>query len=134
MSQIFKKNVPKNVLFDFLEKINCQKTDKYYIIDITTYKRIIYNNDLEDFFNKIKEYYYMSKFHYIDIKHASHNKFNTVIRQLCKCNSVEYSKYIKYDKSSYSVVHNVYYADNNDNTGDNTGDNDGDNSNSNETD
>jgi hypothetical protein len=120
MSQIFKKNVPKNVLFDFLEKINCQKTDKYYIIDITTYKRIIYNNDLEEFFNLIKEYYYMSKFHYIDIKHVSHNKFNTVIRQLCKCNNVEYSKYIKYDKSSYSVVHNVYYADNSDNTADNS--------------
>ena len=132
MSQIFKKNIPKNVLFDFLEKINCQKTDKYYIIDITTYKRIIYNNDLEDFFDKIKEYYYMSKFHYIDIKHASHNKFNTVIRQLCKCNNVEYSKYIKYDKSSYSVVHNVYYADNNDNNGGHN--DDGDNSNSNVTD
>jgi hypothetical protein len=131
MSQIFKKNIPKNVLFDFLEKINCQKTDKYYIIDITTYKRIIYNNDLEEFFNLIKEYYYMSKFHYIDIKHVSHNKFNTVIRQLCKCNNVEYSKYIKYDKSSYSVVHNVYYADNNDNNGHND---DGDNSNSNVTD
>ena len=87
-----------------------------------------------EFFNLIKDYYYMSKFHYIDIKHISHNKFNTVIRQLCKCNNVEYSKYIKYDKSSYSVVHNVYYADNNDNTGDNTGDNDGDNSNSNVTD
>jgi len=121
MSQIFKRNVPKNVLFDFLEKINCKKTDKYYIVDITTYKRIIYNNDLEEFFNLIKEYYYMSKFHYIDIKHVSHNKFNTVIRQLCKCNNVEYSKYIKYDKSSYSVVHNVYYADN---TGDNNGHND----------
>ena len=125
MSQIFKRNVPKNVLFDFLEKINCQKTDKYYIIDITTYKRIIYNNDLEEFFNLIKDYYYMSKFHYIDIKHISHNKFNTVIRQLCKCNNVEYSKYIKYDKSSYSVVHNVYYTDagNSDNTGNNTGNN-----------
>ena len=115
MSQIFKRNVPKNVLFDFLEKINCQKTDKYYIIDITTYKRIIYNNDLEEFFNLIKDYYYMSKFHYIDIKHTTHNKFNTIIRQLCKCNNVEFSKYIKYDKSTYSVVYNVQYADNNDN-------------------
>jgi len=123
MSQVFKKNIPKNILFDFLEGIGCKKTDKCYIVDITAYKRAIYNNDLEIFINNIKEYYYRSKLHYLDITHVTHNKFNTIIRQLCKCNGISFSKYIKYDKSSYSVVYNVHYADN-----------DGNNSNSNVTD
>ena len=128
MSQVFKKPIPKNILFNFLERIGCQKTDKYYIVDITAFKRAIYNNDLEMFIQSIKEYYYMSKLHYIDTTHASYNKFNTIIRQLCKCNHIAFSKYIKYDKSTYSVVYNVHYVDNNDN------DDDDGNSNSNVTD
>jgi hypothetical protein len=113
MSQIFKKPIPKNALFEFLEKIGCKKTDKFYIVDITAFKRAIYNNDLEIFINSIKENYYMSKLHYIDITHVTHNKFNTIIRQLCRCNAISFSKYIKYDKSTYSVVYNVHYTDNN---------------------
>ena len=113
MSQVFKKPIPKSILFHFLERIGCQKTDKCYIVDITAFKRAIYNNDLEMFIQSIKEYYYMSKLHYIDMTHASYNKFNTIIRQLCKCNNVVFSKNIKYDKSTYSVVYNVHYGDNN---------------------
>jgi len=118
MSQVFKKPIPKNILFHFLERIGCKKTDKFYIVDITAFKRAIYNNDLEMFIQSIKEYYYMSKLHYIDMTHASYNKFNTIIRQLCKCNHIAFSKYIKYDKSTYSVVYNVHYVDNNDNDDD----------------
>lgn len=118
MSQIFKSFIQKNILFNFLETIGCQKTDKYYIIDVTAFKKSIYNNDLEMFIQSIKEYYHSSKLHYIDMAHMSHNKFNTIIRQLCKFNNIKFSKYIKYDKSTYSVVYNVHYADNNDNNGD----------------
>ena len=113
MSQVFKKPIPKNILFNFLERIGCKKTDKFYIVDITAFKRAIYNNDLEMFIQSIKEYYYTSKLHYIDMTHASYNKFNTIIRQLCKCNNIAFSKYIKYDKSTYSVVYNVQYNENN---------------------
>ena len=109
MSQLFKKTIPKNVLFNFLEGIGCKKTDKFYIVDITAFKRAIYNNDLEIFINSIKEYYYTSKLHYLDTTHVTHNKFNTIIRQLCKCNAITFSKYIKYDKSSYSVVYSVQH-------------------------
>jgi len=109
MSQVFKKPIPKNALFDFLEKIGCKKTDKFYIVDVTAFKRAIYNNDLEVFINSIKEYYFRSKLHYLDTTHVTHNKFNTIIRQLCKCNAITFSKYIKYDKSSYSVVYSVQH-------------------------
>ena len=39
MSQLFKTKISINILFDFLEKINCQKMENYYIVDITAYKR-----------------------------------------------------------------------------------------------
>lgn len=109
MSQIFKSVIQKKILFNFLETIGCQKTDKYYIIDITAFKKSIYNNDLEMFIQSIKEYYHSSKLHYIDMTHMSHNRFNTIIRQLCKFNNIEFSKYIKYDKSTYSVVYKLHH-------------------------
>jgi len=124
MSQVFKKTIPKNALFDFLEKIGCKKTDKYYIVDITAFKRAIYNNYLEIFINSIKEYYYISKLHYVDMSNMNHNKFNTIIRQLCKCNAIAFTKYIKYDKSTYSVVYSVQHNENNGDGGD--GGDDGD--------
>jgi len=109
MSQIFKKQIPKEILFNFLEEINCQKSDKYYILDVNTYKKTIYNKNLEEFIDKIREYYYVSKHHYIDKNNINHNRFNTIIRQICKSNAVEFSKYIKYDKSTYSVVYNIFF-------------------------
>ena len=123
MCQVLRKPIPNNILFNFLDKMGCKKTDKCYIVDITAYKRAIYNNDLEIFINDIKEYYYTSKLHYLDISHMSHNKFNTIIRQICKCNNILFSKYIKYDKSTYSVVYNVYYGGDNGDAGDNSNSN-----------
>jgi len=37
MSQIFQKNIPKKILFDFLEKF-CNKNNEYYIFTKETYK------------------------------------------------------------------------------------------------
>ena len=34
MSQLFKKNLSINLLFDFLNKINCQKNEKYFMVDV----------------------------------------------------------------------------------------------------
>jgi hypothetical protein len=115
MSQVFKKVIPKHFLFEFLDAIGCQKTDKFYIVDVTAFKRAVYNNLLEVFIHNIKDYYYTSKLHYVDMSHMNHNKFNTIIRQVCKCNNISFSKFIKYDKSTYSVVYKVHYGDDGDN-------------------
>jgi hypothetical protein len=47
--QIFKTNVPKEILFDLLDKICEPKEDGRYLVDNATYKRMKYHNYHEGF-------------------------------------------------------------------------------------
>ena len=113
MSQLFKKNVSINLLFDFLNKINCQKNEKYFMVDVTAYKRSIYINSLHPFLTELKEYYYASKYKYIDFDKINHNKFNTIIRQICKNTNTHFFKTLRHDQSKYSVVYNIDFSNSN---------------------
>lgn len=110
MSQLFKQKISINILFDFLEKINCHKTEHFYIVDNVCYKKSIYLDELKEFFNDLKQYYYSSKYKYINIENMNQNKFNTVVRQICKSTNTVFIKKIKYEHSKYSVVYNIYYS------------------------
>ncbi len=110
MSQLFKSDISINILFDFLESINCQKVDNYYIVDITAYKRSIYIDVLKAFLNKLKEFYYSSKYNYINPENINHNKFNTIIRQICKYTKTQFIKRLRHDQSKYSVVYHIYFS------------------------
>jgi hypothetical protein len=112
MSQLFKHKISIHFLFDFLEKINCQKNDNFYIVDITAYKRSIYINALKSFLSQLKEFYYPSKYHYIDPENMSQNKFNTIIRQICKYTNTHYEKKLRHDQSKYSAVYHIYFSSN----------------------
>ena len=110
MSQLFKNKMSIDVLFEFLEKINCQKTNNYYMVDVTAYKRSIFINALSGFLNELKEYYYSSKHNYIHLETMNQNKFNTVIRQICKHTNTPYDRKLRRDQSKYSVVYNIYFS------------------------
>jgi len=109
MSQLFKTNIPIIMLFEFLEKINCQKMENYYIVDITAYKRSIYIDALKPFLHHLKEFYYSSKYNYIEPENINQNKFNTIIRQICKFTNTQYTKRLRHDQSKYSVVYHIYF-------------------------
>ena len=66
-TQIFRKPVPKELLFELLDKI-CIKTDKYYLIDTNSYRKLIFYNYHTDFCTSLKEYYNLSKQFYIERK------------------------------------------------------------------
>jgi len=110
MSQLFIKSIPIVVLFDFLEKIHCVKIENYYVVDITAYKRSIYLDLLKPFLTELKEYYYLSKHNYINPDIMNNNKFNTVIRQICKYTNTYYVKRLRNDQTKYSVVYNIYFS------------------------
>ena len=42
LKQIFKENIPIEILFDWFDKF-CVKNDKYYLIDHNIYKKILLN-------------------------------------------------------------------------------------------
>ena len=59
-NQIFKKQVPKELLFKLLDNIT-NKTEKYYLINTYAYKKGIFNNNIESFLVECKPYYHLSK-------------------------------------------------------------------------
>ena len=110
MSQLFKIKISINILFNFLEKINCQKIENYYIVDITAYKRSIYIDALKPFLHELREFYHSSKYSYIDLETINQNKFNTIVRQICKFTNTQYTKRLRHDQSRYSVVYHIQFS------------------------
>ena len=105
-SQIFKKAVPKEILYDLLNIIATKK-DNYYVINKIAYKKGEFKKLLEPFINSLFEYYHISKQHYITRK-LSYNSFVTIIRQICRINSIKYESKILYSKSAYDIIYNIY--------------------------
>ena len=106
-SQIFKIPVPKDVLFNLLDKI-CVKNEKYYILNKTSYRKGEYIQELSPFYEEILQFYYTSKQFYISRK-QTYSSFVTIIRQLCRINNINYTSKIIYNKSTYDIIYYIYF-------------------------
>ena len=106
--QIFKNTVPNSILFTFLEKI-CLKTEKYFLIDMNSYRKMLFFNYQNEFLSSLKEYYHLSKQFYLDRK-MTYNSFTTIIRQICKNNNVMFTSQIKYNESKYNIDYFIYFS------------------------
>jgi len=107
INQILKKKIPKEILFDLIEK-TCVKYNNYYIFNKISYKKgeflSLYNNftnNLLDYYHKSKQYYLTRKFNY--------NSLLTIIRHICKINNISYTSKIIYDKSNYEIIYYIYF-------------------------
>ena len=107
MSQTFKNHIPKSTLFHLLDKI-CDKSDKYYLFDLTAYKKGEYLNVITSFCDEIKPYYHESKKFYVDRKMSYYNMC-TVLRQICNSNSIMFSTKIVYSKSKFNIPYHIYF-------------------------
>ena len=106
-SQIFKSEVPKDVLFNFLDNI-CIKNEKNYILNSTAFKKGVFNESIIEFFKSIYQHYHNSKKKYLD-KKLTYNSFITVIRQICNHLKITYTSQVKYDKSVYDIIYCIYF-------------------------
>ena len=107
MSQIFKNIIPSDILFTFLME-TCDKADSYYIFDNNAYKRGILEGKVLSFCELIKEYYHISKQHDVT-RDLNYIKFCTIIRQICKLNSIKYNTKIVYNRSKYHIPYHIYF-------------------------
>ena len=107
VSQIFKKQIPNELLFDLL-KIICAKDDKYFILNYESFKKGVYNGLINEFIVSCKEYYHASKQKYLT-KQLKYPNFITIIRQICNLNKIVYNYKIKYDKSNYTIVYYILF-------------------------
>ncbi len=106
-SQIFKKHIPNEILFNLLNDM-AFKIDNYYMINNDAYKKGIFNNKIQEFINECIPYYHKSKLKYLERKNT-YNSFITIIRQICKYNKITYTSKIKYDRSSYDIIYYIYF-------------------------
>ena len=107
LDQIFKTEIPNNILFDMLETI-CLKTDKYYFIDVTAYKKLMFLDQHKAFIETIREYYHLSKRFYLD-REFTYSSFTNIIRQICKHGNIRIESEVKYNHSKYFINFFVYY-------------------------
>ena len=105
-TQIFKKDIPNEILYTLLENI-CMKNDKHYILDVESFKKGVFNQSIQQFFEVCKPYYHNSKKKYLE-KKLTYNIFVTVVSQICNYNKLTYISKIKYNKSSYDIVYIIY--------------------------
>ena len=108
LKQLFKTNVPIEILMDLLEKV-CMKTDKYYLVDHNAFRKMLFYNHHDDFFAKLSPYYFTSKQFYLTRK-CTYNSFTNIVRQICKSNNVMFTSQMKYNESKYSIIYMIYFA------------------------
>jgi len=106
-NQTFKKEIPKELLFELLQNV-CIKNDKYYTFNNDAYKKGVFNNLINEFLEKCKPYYHLSKQKYLERK-LTYNSFTTILRQICNFAKITYTSVIKYDKSTYNIIYYVYF-------------------------
>ena len=105
-SQIFKSNIPITMLHELFDKI-CIKCDNHYILNNNAYKKGMFNGDIQKFILDCIPYYFISKRKYLT-RTLNYNHFTTIIRQICKHLNIKYNNKIKYEKSTYDIVYNIY--------------------------
>jgi len=106
MSQIFKKEIPSDLLITLVSDI-AEYDNGSYIINNIAFKKGIFNGKILAFTDACKPYYHKSKLKYLE-RTLTYSSFITIIRQICNCNNIKYRSNIKYDKSKYDIVYYIY--------------------------
>lgn len=99
--QVFKANIPLELLFEFLDKI-CNNSLDYYVIDENVYKKMLYNKYEMAFLAEILPYYHKSKQYFVTRK-ITYTSFANIIRQICNSNEYEIIGKKQYNHSTYSI-------------------------------
>jgi hypothetical protein len=106
-TQIFKKQISNDILFQLLDDI-CLKNEKFYTFNIIAFKKGVYNETIQKFIEFCNPYYHISKRKYLE-KPITHKSFSTILRQIFNFNQIKYTTQIKYDKSTYDIVYYIYF-------------------------
>ena len=104
-NQIIKKYID---FFNDFVKENFMIENDYYIFNKIVFKKLEYENKIYEFLEKLKDYYFKNKHYYLERNPISYNQFNTIIRQICNNNEINFSNKIKYQSSKYSIEYYIH--------------------------
>ena len=105
-SQIFRKNFDKTPFLNLIIKYSEQRKNQYIFNNIS-FKKAVYNKDIEPFIEFISEYYYSAKKFYVERK-ITYKNFVTILRQICKYHNIPFTTNIKYYNSTYEIQYSIF--------------------------
>lgn len=131
--KLLKMSVPNELFYDFIKKIAHKiPNSDYYLIDLFAYKKATYCDEhshdaevepdtttatmgsssstpslLEKFCQDLMPYYCKDKQFFLTRK-MSYNNLNTILRQICRYNSIDCRSERKYDKSKTHIVYYIH--------------------------
>jgi hypothetical protein len=104
--QLFCKPIDIQELRLFLNKISYE-INGGYLIGYHAYKKLVFHDLQTEFCELFKPYYHKSKQYYIDRK-INYKSFTTVMRQICKYNSIKLTSRVRYIESNYTNEYTIY--------------------------
>ena len=120
--KILRACVPNELFYGFINQIATKiPNSNYYLIDVAAYKKSTYIDDdadadadanngvslLQQFCTNLLPYYCKDKQGFVTRK-MSYNNLNTILRQICRQNSIECKSHRKYDKSKTHIVYHIH--------------------------
>ena len=131
--KLLKTSVPNELFYDFIKKVaHKMPNSDWFLIDLFAYKKATYCDDgpdaigggggisntdtdspnqspLQQFCQDLMPYYCKDKQFFLTRK-MSYNNLNTILRQICRHNSIECLSERKYDKSKTHIVYYIHDA------------------------
>ena len=104
--QLFCKKIDIQMLGRFFDKIS-QKKNGSYLIDYNAYKKMVFHDLHPVFCEQLKPYYHKSKHFYLD-RELTYKAFTTILRQVCKYNSIKISSRVRYIESIYTNEYTIF--------------------------
>ncbi len=101
----FREPIPQTILVSLLNEL-CVVNNKYFIIDMASYNNGIHKGVIQNFMEMCRPYYNPSKQFYTT-NELTYKSFLTVVRHICKTNSIQYSHHIQYSHSIYQIVYHI---------------------------
>ena len=106
-SNILKDIIPINILVELLEQYCFIKTEKYFVLDLDSYKKIVLENKIAPFLEQIVPYYKKSKLSYVT-RPMKYVYFLTLVRHICNSNNIQYTSNIYYNRSKHYIKYIIY--------------------------
>ena len=108
-SQLFKEQVPLQILMEILNKL-AEKKKNHYLFNKDSFKKGILLQIIPPFIDTCQSYYFLSKQTYITKfqEQPTYSHFMTIFRQIIKSHNIPYTSNIKYLKSDYQICYQFY--------------------------
>lgn len=111
MSQIFKKEFDIKPILHFLIKYcEKEKNKTEYVFSPISYKKAVFNKDIEPILETLNDSYHKSKRFYLT-RNMTYKNFLTILRQVCNFICIPYTSKILYNSSKYNIIYILYLND-----------------------